>query len=656
MHGKGTLTFPSPDDGQYRGEFRNGLRHGQGTLQRPRHPRPGRTVTVADGTYTGEWSKNMRHGQGTSTSVDGTSWTGTWRQNLRDGQFTKISPDGNEVEEKWRNGFFQGFRMVERDMREQERVNATGTAEAALLSAERTKMQEEIDVEKAKVASMEMEMEMEMKRTRDLMIEKEREMYREKLEIQEEQDRRFQEMAEERERIEAEWEEKYRELTEKFARDRQEAEQKNKGLIETMAMKLANMASLRAESRTSGISIANYNKKVQENRSEFLTCVQNLAKVKTPNWSIGLVGRTSAGKSSLLNRMFGTTCKAGATRCTTGVTEVWRYEDPDIHKVISVWDVFGFNDEEAYESIETIKTFVSLHAVLLLYRDDIHSCKNTIELFRAADVKVIVVRSQIDTLTPEELQEIEQVEAPKAKEYGACHWTKTTTKSGTSADELKEYIISLPSARLAVPVVLGMTRGHPTGLDMPAPAQVAAVGLPTLGDAGGQSMRSETEGEQGNNVETPDTVRRHRDSACNSCNTSPLQTKPELAFVVKMDVGESGAAGAPVGGGGSLDLGTVEEWSLVQVGEFVSGLTADFGAKAGVYAEAMVREDVNGRVLLTLDDAGMKDLGLSLGHRKLLAQRIARLAPATRAQEAACPIGGVLDGRGVGRGAMHLSC
>jgi len=314
---------------------------------------------------------------------------------------------------------------------------------------------------------------------------------------------------------------------------------------------------------------------------------------------------------------------------------VWRYEDPDIYKGISVWDVFGFNDEEAYESIETIKKFVSLHAVLLLYRDDIQSCKNTIELFRAADVKVIVVRSQIDTLTPEELQEIEQVEAPKAKEYGACHWTKTTTKSGTSADELKAYIISLPSARLAVPVVLGMMRGHPTGLDMPAPTQVAAVGLPALGDAGGQSMRPETEGEQGNSVELPDTVRRHRDSACNSCNTSPLQTKPEHSFVVEMDVGESGAAGAHLGGGGFLDLGSVEEWSLVQVGEFVSGLTADFGAKAGVYAEAMVREDVNGRVLLTLDDAGMKDLGLSLGHCKLLAQRIARLAPATRVQEAA---------------------
>jgi hypothetical protein len=49
------------------------VRHGQGTLQRPRHPRPGRTVTDADGTYKGEWFKNVRHGQGTSLLLTGLS-------------------------------------------------------------------------------------------------------------------------------------------------------------------------------------------------------------------------------------------------------------------------------------------------------------------------------------------------------------------------------------------------------------------------------------------------------------------------------------------------------------------------------------------------------------------------------------------------------
>lgn len=191
------------------------------------------------------------------------------------------------------------------------------------------------------------------------------------------------------------------------------------------------------------MNVASYHAKVQGNRCMFLKCVEEMDKVKTIPVSIGMVGRTSAGKSSLLNRMFGTTCKVRATRCTTGVQEVWRYADADMHNCISIWHVFGFNDVEAYESIETIKEFVSLHAVLLLYRDDICSCKNTIELFRAADVKVVVVRSQIDTLEPEELQEIEEVEARQAYKYGAHHWTKATTTSGTSADELKKYLIDL---------------------------------------------------------------------------------------------------------------------------------------------------------------------------------------------------------------------
>lgn len=164
----------------------------------------------------------------------------------------------------------------------------------------------------------------------------------------------------------------------------------------------------------------------------------------------------------------------------------------------------------------------------------------------------------------------------------------------------------------------------------PSPEQLgelsARAGALSLSGTGDGTISS-TEGEQGN---TPDTVRRHRDLACNSCDTSPLQTKPANSFVVEMDVGESAAAGAHFGGGGSLDLGTVKEWSPEQVGEYVRGLTADFGAKAGVYAEALVKEDVNGRVLLTLDDVGMKDLGFSLGHRSLLAQHIASLGAATR--------------------------
>ena len=242
-------------------------------------------------------------------------------------------------------------------------------------------------------------------------------------------------------RADAEWERKLRELQEQHAREKEAADRRNTKQLEHMKMLLDSKDKLKTERQTMGIST--YKERVEENRTMFLKCVEQMDKVKTIPVSIGVVGRTSAGKSSLLNKLYGTSCAVAATKCTSGVQEVCRYLSNDQRTDISIWDVFGFNDEEAYESIETINEFVSLHAVLLLYRDSIESCKNTIELFRAADVKVVVVRSQIDTLKPDELQEIENVEAQKAHQYGADHWTKVTVKTGNSSDELKVFLDNL---------------------------------------------------------------------------------------------------------------------------------------------------------------------------------------------------------------------
>ena len=245
--------------------------------------------------------------------------------------------------------------------RERERALRQVTQQMELMQTEREREQEQ------------------MKREIDKEREKTRRLERAKEKMTEE-------ALKERNRMEAEWEKRHHDLMEQHARDKKEAEQRNQKQLELMQQLQSAMDNLKSERQTSGMSFARYQEKVQENRCMFLKCVEEMDKVKTIPVSIGVVGRTSAGKSSLLNRMFGITCKVGATRCTTGVQEVYRYKDTNMHHDISIWDVFGFNDEQAYESIETIKHFVSLHAVLLLYRDDIGSCKNTIELFRAAEV------------------------------------------------------------------------------------------------------------------------------------------------------------------------------------------------------------------------------------------------------------------------------
>ena len=57
----------------------------------------------------------------------------------------------------------------------------------------------------------------------------------------------------------------------------------------------------------------------------------------------------------------------------------------------------------------------------------------------------------------------------------------------------------------------------------------------------------------------------------------------------------------------------------------MEALAGEFGAKASAYAAAMRAEDVSGRVLVGLSEADLRELGLSLGHRKAFLDHLARL-------------------------------
>jgi hypothetical protein len=69
----------------------------------------------------------------------------------------------------------------------------------------------------------------------------------------------------------------------------------------------------------------------------------------------------------------------------------------------------------------------------------------------------------------------------------------------------------------------------------------------------------------------------------------------------------------------------VETWSASDVSAFVTGLTEAFGSKASEDAAAMRREHVNGEALVQLSDGDLREVGLSLGHRKILLARLAAL-------------------------------
>ena len=86
-------TFTAPDGTIYEGQWEFRERNGRGTL------------TFPDGRkYVGEFKSGRRHGQGTMTWPDGRTYVGEFKQGTRTGQGTMTYPDGKMVEGQFKNG------------------------------------------------------------------------------------------------------------------------------------------------------------------------------------------------------------------------------------------------------------------------------------------------------------------------------------------------------------------------------------------------------------------------------------------------------------------------------------------------------------------------------------------------------------------------
>jgi len=76
--GKGVCFLPNV--GRYSGEFKDGMRHGQGNF----YPAYGDSWVQNEG-YRGEWKDDMRHGEGTF-SGDGLTYVGEWKYDKWNGK------------------------------------------------------------------------------------------------------------------------------------------------------------------------------------------------------------------------------------------------------------------------------------------------------------------------------------------------------------------------------------------------------------------------------------------------------------------------------------------------------------------------------------------------------------------------------------------
>ena len=82
---------------RYEGEYRDGMRDGQGVFEWPSGKR-----------YEGGWREGKYHGQGVETKPNGARYEGGWRDGKRAGQGVETKPDGERIEGEWRDGEFVG--------------------------------------------------------------------------------------------------------------------------------------------------------------------------------------------------------------------------------------------------------------------------------------------------------------------------------------------------------------------------------------------------------------------------------------------------------------------------------------------------------------------------------------------------------------------
>jgi hypothetical protein len=85
------------NNGKYVGEFKNDVRHGQGTYTVPN-----------ESVFSGEFKNDKVNGQGTINYFDGTKYVGQFKDDFFNGQGTYIEPDGKKYVGEFKDGLKHG--------------------------------------------------------------------------------------------------------------------------------------------------------------------------------------------------------------------------------------------------------------------------------------------------------------------------------------------------------------------------------------------------------------------------------------------------------------------------------------------------------------------------------------------------------------------
>lgn len=165
------------------------------------------------------------------------------------------------------------------------------------------------------------------------------------------------------------------------------------------------------------LTVAEYADHEQETFEKFRDLLPEIAEntPKTPRKSVAVVGKTSSGKSTLLNVLFNVNCAMGQTVTTKGIRRV-----PNNTEFL-VFDVYGINDKETYLSMEMLSKLASVRRVILVYTNSICDIQRLMEILAGLKLSTVLVRNKMDDITQVDRNTIRDEEIVIAKECNPIH-------------------------------------------------------------------------------------------------------------------------------------------------------------------------------------------------------------------------------------------
>jgi len=155
-------------------------------------------------------------------------------------------------------------------------------------------------------------------------------------------------------------------------------------------------------------NVQDYSTKKGKQFDNYLTCVSQLPDPpKTQKRSVAFLGKTSCGKSTMVNKIYGTNCKTSPLRCTQGHERVYDSDN------LEVYDVYGVNDEETYASTNTLLKTKTLHIVVCIYTDAVDHVLNLARLMNVLKLNIVFVRNKCEDFTAEDRKHVKQHDESK---------------------------------------------------------------------------------------------------------------------------------------------------------------------------------------------------------------------------------------------------